>query len=122
MHWVNKFKCAFQGLRSGVVGQSSFYVHIPATLVVPLMAYLLNCSHWQWCVLGLCVGLVWALELCNSAIEHLARGLCKDQNNDVGKALDTASAAVLVGALTALGIGLSIFVYQLLWMPLAVPA
>lgn len=115
MHWVNKFRYAFRGLSWGVVGQSSFYVHIPATLAVPAMAYFLDCSLWQWCVLGLCVGLVWALELCNSAIEHLARGLCSEQNIDVGKALDTASAAVLVGSLTALIIGVSIFSYQLFW-------
>lgn len=112
MHWINKFSHALNGLRYGMIGQSSFYVHLPATIAVPLLAYLLNCSHWQWCVLGLCVGLVWALELFNSAIEHLARGLCSEQNAAVGQALDTASSAVLVGALTALIVGGSIFSYQ----------
>jgi diacylglycerol kinase len=120
MHWINKFKYSFAGLRYGVIGHSSFYVHIPATLAVPLVAYFLNCSLWQWCVLGLCVGLVWSLELFNSAMEILARGLCPQHNPDVGKALDTASAAVLAGSVTALVIGVSIFAYQLFWATAAI--
>jgi diacylglycerol kinase len=112
--WFNKFRCAFRGTLTGIVGQSSFFVHIPATLLVPLMAYLLNCSAWQWCILGLCIGLVWALELFNSALEYLARGVCKEQNVEVGKALDTASGAVLVGAVTAVLVGGGILLYQLL--------
>lgn len=114
MHWILKFKNAIIGLHSGVRGQSSFYVHIPATFAVPLVAYALGCPLWQWCALGLCVGLVWALELFNSAIEYLAHGLCKEQNAEIGRALDTASAAVLVGALTAICIGLSIVLSQLI--------
>ncbi len=34
----------------------------------------------------------------NSAVELLARGLCSEQNADVGKALDVASGAVLVAS------------------------
>lgn len=116
MHWINKFKFAFRGLQYGVAGQSSYWVHIPATVAVPLLAFWLNCSLWQWCVLAMCIGLVWSLELINSAIELLARGLCTDHNTQVGKALDTASAAVLVAAITALVIGLSIFFYQMFWV------
>ncbi len=112
MHWSNKFRNAFQGLKYGVAGQSSFLVHVPATIGVLVMAGVLRCAAWQWCVLGICIALVWTLELVNSAIELLARGLCREQNEWVGQALDTASAAVLVASFFAAVIGASIFVQQ----------
>lgn len=112
-HWWNKFYCAFRGVWIGVSGHSSFWAHIPATIAVLAAAIWLNCTAWQWAVLGLCIGLVWSLELLNSSIEHLARGLCAEHNEEVGKALDTASAAVLLFSMTAAGVGLSILGYQL---------
>ncbi|MBX3419957.1 MAG: diacylglycerol kinase [Pirellulaceae bacterium] len=107
-HWRKKFRCAFHGLWLGVSGHSSFWVHLPATAAVVLAAWWLECSGWQWSVLAVCIGLIWSLELLNSSIEHLARGLCTQQNVEVGKALDTASAAVLIASMISAGIGLSI--------------
>jgi len=112
-HWWNKFYCAFRGIWIGVSGHSSFLVHLPATALVVGSAFWLKCNAWQWAILGLCIGLIWSLELLNSSIEHLTRGLCSEHNAEVGKALDTASAAVLVISITAAGVGLSILGYQL---------
>jgi diacylglycerol kinase len=42
----------------------------------------------------------------NSAIERLARALEHEYNADLGDALDVASAAVLIAALTAAAVGL----------------
>lgn len=111
-HWINKFRCALRGVGIGIAEHSSFKVHLVATLAVFGLAYWLDCIAWQWSLLSLCVGLVWSLELLNSAIEHLARGVCPHHNPEVGKALDTASAAVLLGAMTSVAIGCSILGYQ----------
>lgn len=113
-HWVNKFRCAFRGLGFGIAGQSSFYVHIPIAMAVLALAALLHCSAVQWCVLVLCIALVWSLELMNSAVEFLARGLCDHQNPWVGKALDTASAAVLVASICSAVAGMIVFATQVL--------
>ena len=53
----------------------------------------------------LCITVVLVLELVNSAIEFLAKGLCTEHNREVGKALDIASAAVLVASVGAGVIG-----------------
>ncbi len=112
-NWGNKFRCAFRGLGFGIAGQSSFYVHIPVAIAVLVLAALLKCSSIQWCVLILCIALVWSLELMNSAVEFLARGLCDHQNPWVGKALDTAAAAVLVGSMGSAVIGVIVFATQI---------
>ena len=112
-HWVNKFRCAFRGLGFGIAGQSSFYVHIPIAIAVLVLAAFLQCSGVQWCLLVLCIALVWSFELINSAVEFLARGLCDHQNPWVGKALDTASAAVLVASIGSAVIGVIVFATQI---------
>ncbi len=108
--WKAKFSNAFRGIRAGTAGQSSFAVHLPCAALVLLAAALLGCTALQWALLLLCITLVLSLELMNSAIESLARGLCSEQNTDVGKALDIASGAVLVGSIGAAVIGLSVFI------------
>lgn len=118
-HWMNKFRFAGRGLLEGVRGQTSFTVHFAVALVVIIAAMLLRCEMWQWCVLLLCIAQVLSLEYINSALERLAKGLCTTHNDDVGAALDIASAAVLVASLIAVVIGGLIFVSQFLqlWSP-----
>lgn len=113
-HWVNKFRCAGRGLLLGVHGQSSFAVHFAIAAAVIGAAILLRCELWQWCTLLLCIALVLGLEYINSAIEHLAKGLCTTQNEHVGAALDIASAAVLIASIIAVVIGGLIFTSQFL--------
>ena len=113
VHWYNKFAYAFRGLYWGVVGQTSFAVHLSLALAVVLAAWALQCQVWQWCLLVLCIGLVLALELVNSALECLARGLCQEHNPQVGRALDIAAGAVLVASLTSAAVGLTVLAMQL---------
>ncbi len=61
----------------------------------------------------LCMAVVLGLEYMNSAIERLAKGLCKEQNEDVGAALDMAAGAVLVASGISVVIGLLIFSIQI---------
>lgn len=112
-HWVDKFRNAFRGIGFGIHGQTSFLIHFLAAIVVVLLATVLHCTLVQWCVLGLCIAMVLTLELVNSSIESLAKGLCREHNSDVGKALDISAAAVLIASLIALAIGLAIFARQL---------
>lgn len=104
-HWLRKFRCAFKGLHVGSIGDSSFTVHMAAAAVVILAALILQCELWQWCVLLLCIAMVMTLELMNTALESLAKGLCFENNDLVGKALDVASGAVLCGSMFAALIG-----------------
>ena len=112
-HWIDKFANAFRGVRQGIVGQTSFAVHLVLAATTLSLAAILHCEVWPWCVLGLCIGLVLALELMNSAVEALAKGVCHEHNEHVGRALDIASGAVLVASIVAASIGIAIFWMQL---------
>jgi len=103
--WMLKFYLATRGVLLGVRGQDSFLVHIPVAMAVVALAAITGCEPWRWCVLLLCIGFVLSAELANSALENLAAGLCHEHNEDVGRALDIASGAVLVASATAATVG-----------------
>lgn len=107
-HWIQKFRNAFRGIVIGSRNESSFVVHIPVAIAVILSAWGVGCTLPEWCLLLLCILLVLSLELMNSAIERLARGLCSERNQEVGNALDIASGAVLVASIGAAVVGLII--------------
>lgn len=109
-HWIEKFTNAFRGLPRGIRGQSSFTIHFAVSAGVVALARMTQCQRWEWGILLLCIAVVLTAELFNSALEHIARGLCTERNEDVGAALDIASAAVLVASIFAAIIGLMILI------------
>jgi diacylglycerol kinase len=111
--WVFKFACAFRGLKLGVRGHSSFFVHFFFTALVVLAAVVLHCGVIEWCLLLGCIGLVLTAELFNSAVETLFRGLDEATRDRVWPCLDIAAGAVLLASLVSAVIGGIIFVRQL---------
>ena len=58
----------------------------------------------------LCITIVLAAEMFNSALEHLARAVDRSENRHLGSALDIGSAAVLTAAMGASVVGSLVFV------------
>jgi diacylglycerol kinase len=112
--WSQKFAVAFRGIKLGVRGHSSFFVHFFVAVLVLAAAAVLRCRLLEWCVLLGCIGLVLTAELFNSAVETLFRGLDEETKNRVWPALDVAAGAVLLASLTASVIGGIIFISRLL--------
>src|ERR1700692_4893743 len=73
--WRAKFGDALRGLKLGIRGHSSFFVHFFFSALVLAAAGILGCELEQLCLLLLCIGLVLTAELFNSAVETLFRGL-----------------------------------------------
>ena len=112
--WGAKFATAFRGLKLGVRGHSSFSVHFFFAALVLVAAAVLQCDLTQWCILIACIGGVMTVELLNSAIETLFRGLDYETRERAWPALDISAGAVLLASLTASIIGLIIFVPRLI--------
>jgi diacylglycerol kinase len=110
--WPDKFKSAFRGLWLAVHSERSFAVHLPMAGAVLILAAIARVSFLEACVLGLCVTVVLAAEVFNTAIEFLAHEISRDERPGLAAALDMASAAVLVCSLGAAAIGAAIFVHR----------
>ncbi len=107
--WSRKFADAFRGLWRAVRTQTSFAVHLVAAGGVVAAGGLFRIQAWEWCLLALAIGLVLMAEIMNTAIESLARGPGSRRHPRLRDALDMASAAVLVAAITAAVVGLTVF-------------
>jgi diacylglycerol kinase len=111
--WRDKFRAAARGLKWGVRGHSSFFVHFFFTALVLAAAIVLRCDAKEWCLLVGCIGGVLTAELFNSAIETLFRGLDEETKGRVWPCLDVAAGAVLLASATASVIGCIVFVPKL---------
>ncbi|MCF7784858.1 MAG: diacylglycerol kinase family protein [Prosthecobacter sp.] len=110
---LRSFGPALAGLLWALKTQRNLQVHAIATVLVGGLGLWLQLEAWEWCVVLLAVGLVWATELLNTAIEVLADRVSKEREEPIRLAKDAAAAAVLVAALAALGVGLVVFVPKL---------
>ena len=111
--WITKFCDAAKGIVQGVRGQSSFIVHLVATVAVVVAGVIVQVSLERWCLLVLCMGLVLAAELLNSSLEWICRSSTGEFDPDIQRALNISSGAVLLLSMAAAIVGASIFLSEL---------
>jgi diacylglycerol kinase len=114
--WRDRSRTAFRGIKLGVRGHSSFFVHFFFTALVLTAAIVLHCDLVQWCLLVGCIGMVLVAELFNGALEALFRGLDEDSKTRARPCLDIAAGAVLLAGITAAVIGSLVFLTHLIDM------
>lgn len=107
---INSFKYAFNGLIDAYRTEQSVWIYIPVSLIVILMGFLLKISTFEWLIIILILGIILSLELINTALEAVVDLATEKYHPLAKKAKDTVSAAVLVFAITAVIIGLIIFI------------
>jgi diacylglycerol kinase len=111
--WVQKFRDAFRGLKAGVRGQSSFFVHFFIAALVVAAGAVLRVSLVEWCLLLLCIAGVLTAEMFNSALESMAKAITGESDPHLGNSLDIGSAAVLLASVGATVVGTLIFANRL---------
>lgn len=92
-----------------LLAQHNAWIHAAATLLVVVFGLVCRVSRLEWVALALAIGLVWAMEALNTAIELLADEVSLEQRERLGRAKDVAAFAVLAAALAAVAVGLLVF-------------
>jgi diacylglycerol kinase len=111
--WSEKFGDAFRGVKEGVHGQSSFYVHGFIAIAVVAAGVGLGVSYVEWCLLALCITVVLVAEMFNSALESMAKAITGQIDPHLGNSLDIGSAAVLTASAGAAIVGAIIFAHRI---------
>lgn len=112
---VQAFKHAFNGVDILFTEESNSKVQVVLAIVALLMGYFLRISAMEWIALCIVIGLVFAMEAVNSAIENLSDFTCNERfEESIKKTKDLSAAAVLFTAIAALITGLIIFLPKLL--------
>jgi diacylglycerol kinase len=107
---LNSFKYAFAGLKTAMKDQPNFLIHCFVGSVVILAGSFFNITKIEWLILALTIGIVITVELTNTAIEEIVNSFTDQVHPSAKKAKDVAAAAVLVSSITAVIIGLTIFI------------
>lgn len=105
----NSFKFALKGLAAVFRNEPNMHLHVMASVVVVVMAYRFEVTRTEWCLLILCIGLVWMAEAFNTALETLTNLVSPGHHPLAGKTKDIAAGAVLLAAITAAIVGVVIF-------------
>ena len=106
----NSFRFAFKGMIAVFRSEPNMHLHVLASLIVLVMAYRFEVTRVEWCLLILCMGLVWMAEIFNTSIETLTDLVSPEQNLWAGKTKDLAAGGVLMAAITSVAVGLFIFI------------
>lgn len=106
---LRSFRYAFAGLVLMLRTQHNAWVHLAATITVCAAAvgFQVSREDWRWLVVA--IALVWLAEALNTAFEHLCDVVSPQFLASVKASKDIAAGAVLISALGAAVIGLSVF-------------
>lgn len=106
--WAS-FGYAFRGISYVFLQESNMHVHLIAACAVVILGIVFHLSAAEWCAICLCIGAVIAAEMFNSALETLTDLVSPQHHPLAGKAKDIAAGAVMLIAITAVVVGLIIF-------------
>lgn len=107
---LRSFGYAWKGIRCCVGKEQNLSFHLIATVLTVLAGFLLDIARTDWMIVILCIGVVIAAELFNTAIEKLVDLVSPQRHPVAGQVKDIAAGAVLVCAATAAIIGLIVFI------------
>lgn len=107
---LHSFGYAWQGIRGCIGKEQNLSFHLITSLAVIIAGIGFDISRNEWIAVILCIGLVIAAELFNTAIERLVDFVSPQRHPIAGQVKDIAAGAVLVCALAAISVGLIIFV------------
>jgi len=105
---ILSFQYAFEGWWYVLRTQKNAWIHALISVAVFLMAFWLNLPHQEWAILILTIMVVWMAEFANTSLEAVVDMTMPDPHPMAKIAKDVAAAAVLVGALGAVLVGLLI--------------
>jgi undecaprenol kinase/diacylglycerol kinase (ATP) len=111
---LKSFVYAFNGLRILLKEEHNARIHLFATAVVITAAILIKLDLFEWIAVAFSIGLVITVEILNTVIENVADFVSPDKNEKIKKIKDLSAAAVLISSITALTIGLIVFVPKMI--------
>ena len=86
------------------------------TILVLLAGFLFEISEFEWLAVVFAIGLVLAGEAINSAIERLSDVVRPELDDRIRDVKDISAGAVLICAITAAIIGITVFLPKLIML------
>jgi diacylglycerol kinase len=113
---LKSFNYAFNGIRIMFANEHNAWIHLAATLLVITAGIVLKISASEWVAVSIAIGLVFTSEAINTSIEKLSDFVSHEKQNPIKEVKDLAAAGVLISSITALVIGLVVFLPKILML------
>lgn len=113
---INSFRYAFEGIFTAFKAEKNMKVHFIIMILVIILGILLKISKMEWIICIILFGFVISLELVNTAIENTVDLITLEKHPKAKIAKDVSAGAVLIAAITAVVVGLIIFLPKI-WIP-----
>jgi len=106
---IKSFVYAFHGLRMMIWQEQNGKIHLIAILAVVVAGLYFQLSFPEWIAIVIVSGGVFTAEAFNTSIETLSNTISPEYNKNIKQVKDFAAGAVLIASLTAIIVGLIIF-------------
>lgn len=110
---LKSFAYAFNGLKLLLKEEHNARIHFIVSAIVIIAGFYFNLNAYEWIAILFSIALVITLEIINTVIENIADFVSPEKNEKIKNIKDLAAAAVLVGAIAAVAIGLIVFIPKL---------
>ncbi len=106
---LKSMKFALQGAIKLITTEHSVMVQFSLGILMTIAGFVFNISHEEWLIQTLAIGLVLSIEGLNTAVEKVADFIHPEYHERIGFIKDIAAGAVFFAAMTAIAIGLMIY-------------
>ena len=103
------FKHAIDGILYCVRTQPNFRLHLFAAILVIFLGKYLKIESTEWIILAFTIILVLVAEMVNTALESMTDLITKEYHQEAKIAKDVSAGMVLVSAISAVIVGVIIF-------------
>lgn len=110
----HSFGYAFNGFKILFTEEINARIHIVGAVIATALGFWLDISETEWLVLVVVMGLVFAFEIMNTAIENLADYVSPSIEKTIKKVKDLGAAGVLASVFMAIIAGMIIFIPKII--------
>lgn len=111
---LRSFKFAFKGILLLFRNEHNAWIHFLSMISAISLGFYFDITSLEWIAVILSIGIVLSAEAFNTAIEQIANFIQPDQDKNIERIKDLAAGAVLLTAISALIVGLIIFLPKII--------
>ena len=114
---LSSFKYAMAGLKAAIKKEPNFRIHLLIACATLITAAILGFTKVEWLLLTFTITFVLLLELINTTLESIVDMVSPKLSEKARIAKDVSAAAVLLSAILAVIVGLTLFIPKILARP-----
>ncbi len=111
---IKAFKFAFKGFYILISQEHSIIAQVIIAVLVTILGFVMNISPTEWLFQIFAIGLILSVESLNTAIERLADFIHPEHHKKIGIIKDIGAGAAFFAAVTAIIIGLVIYLPKII--------